>query len=129
MKTTLLSFLALCLMSISVHPEDKGPLDRLKELYDEKVEGGKALSARSKEWIKGDIENMGDWEYKIVPFGEVAAAELEKKLNQLGSERWQCFWVEANGKSKTFYFKRTKLSYINKIPAADLLRLLRDSEE
>ena len=74
-------------------------------------------------------ENMGDWEYKVVPFGEVAATELEKKLNQLGSDRWQCFWVEANGKSKVFYFKRTKLSYINKIPAADLLRLLRDSDE
>ena len=129
MKTTLISFLTLCLASISVHPEDKGPLDRLKELYDEKVDGGKELTDRTKEWIKGDVENMGDWEYKIVPFGEVAATELEKKLNQLGSERWQCFWVEANGKGKEFYFKRTKLSYINKIPAAVLLRLLRDSDE
>ena len=27
--------------------------------------------------------------------------------------------METNGKSKVFYFKRTKLSYINKIPAAD----------
>ncbi|SVE43577.1 uncharacterized protein METZ01_LOCUS496431 [marine metagenome] len=146
MKTILAAFLTLCLVQLYLHPaekdkqEDKSYLDRLKKLYDKKVESGKKLyeknlgdgkelTEQTKDWVKEDIENIGDWEYKIVAFGEKAPTELEKELNQLGGERWQCFWVEANGKDKVFYFKRTKMSYINKIPAGDLLRIIGDLKE
>ena len=71
-----------------------------------------------------DLENMGDWEYKITAFGGKAPEEMERELNQLGNERWQCFWVDNAGKQKVFYFKRTKMSFIQKIPAADLLRII-----
>ncbi len=141
MKTMLAVFLPICLASIHLHSEDKEKqedksyLDNLKKLYDEKVESGKKLlgekvesgkeaTSNTKNWVKGDIENIGDWEYKIVAFGKKAPTELEKELNQLGNERWQCFWVEATGKDKVFYFKRTKMSYIQKIPAGDLLRII-----
>ena len=130
MKTMLAVFLPICLASIHLHSEDKEKqedksyLDNLKKLYDEKVESGKEATSNTKNWVKGDIENIGDWEYKIVAFGKKAPTELEKELNQLGNERWQCFWVEATGKDKVFYFKRTKMSYIQKIPAGDLLRII-----
>ena len=155
MKNILAAFLTLCLVPLYLHPadkekkeEDKSYLDRLKKAYDEKVEsgkklygknledakklydknleGGKDLTLQTKDWIAQDLENIGDWEYKIVAFGDKAAPEMEKELNQLGSERWQCFWVEATGKDKVFYFKRTKRSYISKIPAGDLLRIIGD---
>jgi hypothetical protein len=141
MKNILAAFLTLCLFSLHLHSEkkrkqeDKSFLDRGKKLFDEKVESGKKLydeklgsgkeiTNQTKNWVKGDIENIGDWEYKIVAFADKKPTELEKELNQLGNERWQCFWVEATGKDKVFYFKRTKMSYIQKIPAGDLLRII-----
>jgi len=140
-KNILAAFLTLCLVSLHLHSEKKGKqedksfLDRGKQLFDEKVESGKKLydeklgsgkeiTNQTKNWVKGDIENIGDWEYKIVAFADKKHTELEKELNQLGNERWQCFWVEATGKDKIFYFKRAKMSYINKIPAGDLLRII-----
>ena len=153
MKKILTAFLTLCLIPLYLHPaeeekkeEDKSYLDRLKKIYDEKVESGKKLydenvesgkklyeknlgsgkniSAQTKEWLMKDLENMGDWEYKIAAFGNKVPEEMEKELNQLGNERWQCFWVDNAGKQKVFYFKRTKMSFIQKIPAADLLRII-----
>ena len=142
MKKTLTAFLTLCLIPLYLYPaeeekkeEDKSYLDRLKKIYDEKVESGKKLyeknlgsgkdiSAQTKEWLMKDLENMGDWEYKIAAFGNKVPEEMEKELNQLGNERWQCFWVDNAGKQKVFYFKRTKMSFIQKIPAADLLRII-----
>ena len=153
MKKILTAFLTLCLIPLYLYPaeeekneEDKSYIDRLKKIYDEKVESGKKLydenvesgkklyeknfgdgkklTEQTKQWVKEDIENMGDWEYKIVAFGRKATTEMENDLNQLGNERWQCFWVEPSGKNKVFYFKRTKKSYIQKIPAGDLLRII-----
>ena len=100
-----------------------------KKLLDEQVKGNKDLKDQTKNWVKGDIENIGDWEYKIVAFGDKAHPELEKELNQLGKSRWQCFWVEANAKNKVFYFKRSKISYIQKMPAGELLEIIGDLKE
>ena len=97
MKQILTAFLMLCLIPLYLHPAEK--VESGKKLYDENIEGrkklyeqnfgdGKELTEQTKEWVKEDIENMGDWEYKI------------------------------------FYFKRTKKSYIQKIPAGDLLRII-----
>ena len=134
-------FLALCLVHSCLQAEEKDQekekslLDKGKKLLDEKVESGKKLldkkikGSQAKNWVKGDIENIGDWEYKIVTFGEKAHPELEKKLNQLGESRWQCFWVEATEKNKVFYFKRSKISYIQKMPAGELLEIIGNLRE
>jgi hypothetical protein len=128
--------------------KEKSYTERLKEAYDEKVkagkelydegvkgakekysetfDGGKKLTEESKAWLAKDIENIGDWEYKVVSYGPKDFKALEKDLNKLGKERWQCFWVEASGKEKVFYFKRTKLSYLSKIPTGALLRIMAD---
>ena len=106
--------------------EEKSYSEKLKEVYEKGLKGakekyaetvgdGKELTGKSKEWLLKDIENIGDWEYKVETYGSDQAKDMEKKLNELGKERWQCFWVESNKKQKTFYFKRTKLSYLSKI--------------
>ena len=69
---------------------------------------------------------IGDWEYKIEEFRLKNPKDLEIRLNQLGAERWQCFWVEQSKDQKIFYFKRTKLSYLSKIPTGALLRIMAD---
>ncbi len=177
---------------------EKG-LKGAKEKYAETVGDGKELTGKSKEWLLKDIENIGDWEYKILGFGpdqlfpnvrvitkvemkfnlyskqgdligssklpagkeviaveqkdemltvksslnsnmrgsikvedtnlnEVVSKEMEKKLNELGKERWQCYWVESKKEERVFYFKRTKMSYLSKIPTGAILRILADFE-
>ena len=117
--------------------EDKSYSEKLREVYEKGLKGakekyaetvgdGKELTGKSKEWLLKDIENIGDWEYKVESYEPEQAKEIEKKLNVLGKERWQCFWVESNKKQKTFYFKRTKLSYLSKIPTGAILRIMTD---
>ena len=117
--------------------DDKSYSEKLKEVYEKGLKGakekyaetvgdGKELTGKSKEWLLKDIENIGDWEYKVESYDSEQAKEIEKKLNVLGKERWQCFWVESNKKQKTFYFKRTKLSYLSKIPTGAILRIMTD---
>jgi hypothetical protein len=112
-------------------------LKKSKELYDKGVkaatdkyaetfEEGKDLSGKSKEWLLKDLKNIGDWEYKVETFNLKNPKDLEIRLNQLGADRWQCFWVESTKDGKTFYFKRTKLSYLSKIPTGALLRIMAD---
>lgn len=112
-------------------------LKKSKELYDKGVkaatdkyaetfEEGKDLSGKSKEWLLKDLKNIGDWEYKVETFNLKNSKDLEIRLNQLGADRWQCFWVESTKDGKTFYFKRTKLSYLSKIPTGALLRIMAD---
>jgi hypothetical protein len=104
---------------------DKGVKDA-KEKYADTFDKGKNLTEKSKEWVIKDLENIGDWEYKVVSYGPKETKALEKDLNELGNERWQCFWVEVSGKEKVFYFKRTKMSYMSKIPMGTVLRILAD---
>ena len=153
MKATILLSFFLFVFSLPAAEEkkekvDKSYAERLKEAYDEKVkegkkiydkgvkgakekygvglDDGKSLTEKSKEWLLKDIENIGDWEYKVVSHGSKDFKALEKDLNELGKERWQCFWVEAAGEEKVFYFKRTKMSYLSKIPTGALLRIIAD---
>jgi hypothetical protein len=97
MKQILTAFLMLCLIPLYLHPAEK--VESGKKLYDQNVEGrkklyeqnlgdDKELTEQTKVWVKEDIENMGDWEYKIVAFGGKATTEMEKALNRLGIERW-----------------------------------------
>ena len=138
--STTLFFLASSFLTMAEDEpkaEDKSYSEKLKEVYEKGLKGakekyaetvgdGKKLTGKSKEWLLKDIENIGDWEYKVESYGPEQAKEVEKKLNVLGKERWQCFWVESNKKQKTFYFKRTKLSYLSKIPTGAILRIMTD---
>ena len=117
--------------------EEKTYSEKLKEVYEKGLKGakdkyaetvgdGKKLTDKSKEWMLKDIENIGDWEYKVVTLGTEETKQVENNLNELGRDRWQCFWVESNKKQKSFYFKRTKMSYLSKIPTGAILRIMTD---
>ena len=141
MKIIFTMFLSFCFVHSCLQAEEKDQkdekslLDKGKALLDEKVESSKKLldkkikGSQAKNWVKGDIENIGDWEYKIVAFADKAHPELEKELNQLGESRWQCFWVESAGKDKVFFFKRSKISYMHKMPAGEILEIIGDLKD
>lgn len=80
------------------------------------------------EWAQEDLENIGDWEYKVVEVGRQSAEELEATLNELGNDRWQVIWIEGNLSGKTIILKRPAVSVLSKLPLSALGRLLmRDS--
>ncbi len=80
------------------------------------------------EWAQEDLENIGDWEYKVVEVGRQSAEELEATLNELGNDRWQVIWIEGNLSGKTIIMKRPAVSVLSKLPLSALGRLLmRDS--
>ncbi len=48
------------------------------------VEMGETVPDKIPDWVKEDLENVGDWEYRVV---EAVRGELEATLNELGAER------------------------------------------
>ena len=98
--------------------------EKVKELYEATKETTGEMSKEVIDWTKEDISNIGAWEYKIVTFGDIASEEIEKELNALGAERWDCFWVQETEAGPRFYLKKPKRSYLKLVPAGNILKLV-----
>ena len=99
--------------------------ERVKEAYEEAKSDKEGITEGTKRLIKKDIDRIGDWQYKVIILnaGE-ASNEIENQLNELGEERWECFFVDAAEGKRMFYFKKPKISYLQKISKADVVKLL-----
>ena len=75
-------------------------------------------------WLTQDFKNMNAWEYKVVFIQGRQPITAEKKLNELGEQRWECFHVEPQPGSTVFYLKKPKQSYLRSLPTSDLMRLV-----
>lgn len=66
------------------------------------------------EWARKDIDRIGAWKYKVVVCkgAEVDHAAVEARLNELGKEGWECFWVREKREEITFYLKKAERSTI-----------------
>ena len=98
---------------------------KIEELKSENLE----KSEKAKNWIEEDIKRIGDWEYKVIKMKSSNIEEIEKNLNELGTDRWECFWVEKRKKEMVFYFKKPKISYLQKIPKGDLLKMIDSTKQ
>jgi hypothetical protein len=76
------------------------------------------------ERVQEDVENLGDWEYKIVEIPNGPAEMQEERLNEFGNERWEVYWVQASTDNFRFYLKRPSVSYMSRVPLSTLLRVL-----
>jgi hypothetical protein len=74
--------------------------------------------------VQGDIENLGDWEYRIVELANESSDVMADELNALGDERWEVFWIEPAPAGLRVYLKRPSVSYLGRVPLTTLLRLL-----
>lgn len=137
---TALSILALLLGSVAPGAiqaqEEPAPpseettiLEEARELYEAVKETGEKVPSDIYEWIREDIGTIGDWEYRVVSFPGSDATKIEEKLNQLGQERWDCFWVQPDDSGARFFFKRPARNYLKSIPFGDLLKLLPSGSE
>ncbi len=107
---------------------EKSYWDKAKEYYQKVSEKGLEAGEEAKIWIKQDFEKIGDWEYKIISISSLDLVKMEKELNELGNDRWECFWQQKEKKSFIFFFKRQKVSILQKVPVGTVLKGLQDKD-
>ena len=103
---------------------ETGVWDEVERLYESAKETGERVPKDIYDWIREDIENLGDWEYRVVELENSDAKSLEGQLNELGQERWECIWVQTSGKTTRFFLKRPVRSYLKTLPLSQLLKLI-----
>jgi hypothetical protein len=103
--------------------DDSGPWAEVERLYEQAREAGETVSADAYEWLKEDLDHIGDWEYRLI-VADPVEIELERTMNKLGVERWECFAVVPEGSSLRLFFKRPVKSYLKHIPISDLWKLV-----
>ncbi len=96
-------------------------LEELQEQYDRLRD--KDFDAPM-EWASEDIENIGDWDYRVVELPLSSPEELETALNEFGNERWEAFWVERSKNGVLVFLKRPSISYLSKIPLSQIGRFI-----
>lgn len=74
--------------------------------------------------VQEDIENLGDWEYRVAELSSASSEVLETELNTLGNERWEAYWVEPSVDGVRVYLKRPSISYLSRVPLSALVRML-----
>lgn len=103
-------------------------LDKARELYEKAKRSGDHVPEDIAEWMQEDLQRVGDWEYRVVtttpPKDGSEAEALETLLNELGQERWDCFWIERKNGETRFFLKRPSKSYLKGVPMRDFLKLI-----
>ena len=85
---------------------------KLKALYEKAKAAGEQVPEDILEWAKSDLKKIGTWDYKIVSVLSESEEAILNELKILGSQRWECFWVEPIPGGKRFYLKRAARSYL-----------------
>lgn len=109
--------------------KESGAWQEVLRLYEKTRQTGEAVPADAYEWMKQDLERVGDWEYRVLVVDSAAEAEIEERLNELGRDRWECFAALREAGSLHLLFKRPVESCVGMIPHNDLLKLLRGKKD
>ncbi len=96
----------------------------IQKMYEQAKNRGETSASNAKEWVSEDLGKMGAWEYKTFAMSASDLAATEKKLNEMGDQRWECFLIQHHEDTYTMFFKRQQRSYLRQVPAKDLIRLL-----
>ena len=91
-------------------------------LYEQARDAGETSAGNAKDWVMNDVQQIGRWQYKTLEIRKTD--DVVAQLNKLGAERWECFWVDQQDETITFYLKKTGRSYLRHLPSKDLIRLL-----
>ena len=75
-------------------------------------------------WAADDIENLGDWEYRVENLAFTSAEDLAEQLNTFGNDRWEVIWLEKTPSGFLAILKKPSISYLSKIPLSQLGRLV-----
>ena len=92
----------------------------IQNMYEKAKKSGETSASSAKEWVTSDLAKSGTWQYKVVVIESDNLEEIQRKLNELGSERWECYSIVG----QRYHFKRPQHSTLRQLPAKELLRLL-----
>lgn len=126
LKTILFGLLAALLAACNPEPQDevtgvRKALEELQQKYDGLIEdrGGDPV-----QWAADDIENLGDWDYRVERIAFTSEEAFAEQLNALGDDRWEVLWLERTPDGFLVILKKPSISYLSKIPLSQLGRLL-----
>ena len=108
----------------SAPPEPETVWDQVQAWYQFAKRAGERVPNDVAEWAKSDIKSIGDWEYMVFDTQDASLDWIQEELNRLGSERWECMWIESLGESTRFFMKRPVRSYLQHVPLSTLLMLM-----
>ncbi len=96
-------------------------LQQIKDLVDKARESDPGDAV---DWATEDIKKIGDFEYKIITIPDLSNATIEERLNELGQERWEVYWMDKSGNELRFFLKRSAKSYLRAIPLSEIGKAL-----
>lgn len=112
----LLSISACSRESAEPSATDKA-LQEIQNKYDELVQD--RLDEPVK-WAQEDLENIGDWEYRVETASFTTPEDLTLTLNDLGDDKWEVIWIEKSGGDLLLILKRPSVSYLSRIPLSQI---------
>ena len=113
--------ISVCLLiAISVGCQE-APLNDLKGGAQEAIEDAREKARTLRELSAEELQAIWAIEYKTIKMTHSDLAAMDKQLNELGQERWDCYHVSEDAEGKVFYFKRGKSNAIAYL--TNLLRL------
>ena len=121
----------LLLAGCNPEPQDevtgvRKAVENLQQQYDELIaeRGGDPV-----EWAASDLENLGDWEYRVETIRLESEEAFAATLNEFGNERWEVIWLERTPGGFMVIMKKPSISLLSKIPLSQLGRFIIDGSE
>jgi hypothetical protein len=101
-------------------------IEAIKEYYEDSKETTAEMSKEAYEWLKDDISRIGGWDYHVLSVSDQSDEEIQNTLATMGAERWNLVSAVAHDGRIVFILKRPQKSYVNVLPAKDVLKLMSD---
>jgi hypothetical protein len=119
---------AACLPAVAAEEapiaEETDLWDQVRAWYNEAKEAGEQVPGNIYDWIKQDLQGAGDWEYRVLQVDVAADRLLEEELNRLGSDRWECIWIQPRKQGLRLFLKRPVKSYLRNVSLPDLMKVI-----
>ncbi|MDJ0919427.1 MAG: hypothetical protein QNJ05_16835 [Woeseiaceae bacterium] len=98
-------------------------VEKLQQQYDDLMaeRGGDPV-----EWAASDLENLGDWEYRVETLRLTSEEDFAATLNEFGNDRWEVIWLERTPGGFMVIMKKPSISLLSKIPLSQLGRFIID---
>ena len=104
-------------------------VDWAQKTYEALKANGMTTASTASQWVAEELKKAKTWEYKVVTVSG-AAGELEKQLNLLGADGWECFGTQVTPASGTQVLcKRLSVSMLSSIPVDRALMMMKMLKE
>ncbi len=120
------SSLAALLLAVSCSSEQptEGLQRQIRDLYRQAQEAGESVPTDAYEWARSDLQKIGDWEYMLLRLSSADDEAMQARLNELGADRWEVFWMQPLGPDLRIFLKRPVRSYLRHVPLSELSRIV-----